>query len=309
MATLAGVNVLVIGANGFLGKHLLARLYRENAKIHAVSRSSQPSDSRITWWTGSAAGSVWIRELVARIKPDIIYQLASASLGGQDLRFVLPTFESDLQTTVNTLAAACEVGCSRLIMTGSLEEPMPSCKPKAPGSPYAAAKAAALLYGRMFQQLYSVPVVILRPFMTYGPGQKEHKIIPYTIKSMLRGESPELASGTRLVDWVYVGDVIESFIAAATAPDAVGKDIDVGSGLLTSIREVVEQIQCLIPSAPNPRFGALHDRANEQVRVADLTGAEQILGWRPSTSLSQGLSSTITWYRENVQPEPAPNKL
>jgi UDP-glucose 4-epimerase len=304
-----GVNVLVIGANGFLGKHLLRRLYKESATIHGVSRNPQPSTSRITWWTGSAAASGWIRDVVKRIKPDIIYQLASASLGGQDLRFVLPSFESDLQTSVNSLAAACEFGCSRFIMIGSLEEPLPTCKPKAPASPYAAAKAAASLYGRMFQQLYAVPIVILRPFMTYGPGQKEHKIIPYTINSMLRGESPALASGTRLVDWVYVNDVIDGFMAAATAPDAVGMDIDIGSGSLIPIREVVEQIQKLIPGSPSPRFGALRDRANEQVRVADLKSAEQILGWKPRTSLFEGLSETIAWYRENVPPKPAASKL
>src|SRR6185369_11091250 len=215
MTRLHGVKVLVVGANGFLGAHLLNRLCSEDAKVYAVSRNAQPSDTAVTWWRGSASDSDWIREVIARINPDVIYQLASSSLGGQDLKFLLPSFENDLQTTVNTLLAACEVGCARVVMTGSLEEPVPSCKPNAPASPYAAAKAAASMYGRMFQQLYAVPVVSLRPFMTYGPGQKEHKIIPYTIKCMLRGESPALSSATRLVDWIYVDDVIDSFIAAA----------------------------------------------------------------------------------------------
>src|SRR5437868_470103 len=140
MATLRGAKVLVVGANGFLGKHLLGRLGKEDAKIHAVSRNAQPSDTAVTWWKGSASDSDWIREVIARIEPDIIYQLASASLGGQDLKFLLPSFASDLQTTVNTLLAACEAGCGRVIMTGSLEEPLPGCKPKSPSSPYAVAK-------------------------------------------------------------------------------------------------------------------------------------------------------------------------
>jgi nucleoside-diphosphate-sugar epimerase len=236
--------------------------------------------------------------LVADVKPEIIYCLASASRGGQDPELVLPTFENDLQTAVNALAAAREYGCRRVIMSGSLEEPILGCKPKAPSSPYAAAKAAARLYGRMFHQLYSVPVVILRVFMTYVQGQKDHKIIPYTIQSMLKGLSPALASGTRLVDWIYVDDVIKALIAAATMPGAVGMEIDVGSGTLTAIREVVEHIRRLIQHAPEAGFGFLQDRANEEVQVADLEAAEKILGWTPSTSLSQGLSKTVEWYRD-----------
>src|SRR6185369_17886519 len=89
MTKFRGAKVLVVGANGFLGKHLLGRLGKEDAKIHAVSRNAQPSDTEVTWWKGSAADSCWIGELVARIEPDVIYQLASASLGGQDLKFLL----------------------------------------------------------------------------------------------------------------------------------------------------------------------------------------------------------------------------
>ena len=81
-----------------------------------------------------------------------------------------------------------------------------------PSSPYAAAKAASGLYGLLFQHLYSVPVVMLRPFMTYGPGQKAHKVIPFTIQSMLKGKSPTLSSGTRPMDWIYVSDVIKKHL-------------------------------------------------------------------------------------------------
>jgi nucleoside-diphosphate-sugar epimerase len=135
--------------------------------------------------------------------------------------------------------------------------------------------------------------------MTYGPGQKEHKIIPHTIKSMLRGESPALSSGRRLVDWIYVDDVIDGFMKAGIAPEAVGMDIDIGSGSLTSIRAVVEEIHHLIPGAPKPGFGSLQDRAKEQVRVADLTLARQVLDWTPKTSLSDGLRQTVEWYKNS----------
>jgi UDP-glucose 4-epimerase len=210
---------------------------------------------------------------------------------------VLPTFENDLRTTVNTLVAARGIGGPRVILTRSLDEPLPECPAAAPSSPYAAAKAASGLYGRLFQQLYSVPVVMLRPFMTYGPGQKDFKIVPYTIRTMLKGESPALSSGARQMDWVYVDDVIEAFIAAATVPDAVGAEIDLGSGSMTSIREVVEEIRALMPGAPAPTFGGVPDRANEQIRRADIKTAEERLGWTAKTSLRDGLRQTIDAFR------------
>ena len=91
--------------------------------------------------------------------------------------------------------------------------------PQTPHSPYAAAKWAASGYGRMFHELYGAPVVILRPFMTYGPGQAPSKLIPAVTLSLLRGERPKLSSGKARADWVYIGDVIEGFIAAAPHPE------------------------------------------------------------------------------------------
>jgi UDP-glucose 4-epimerase len=237
---------------------------------------------------------------MARLKPDIIFQLASASLGGQDPQLVLPAFENDLRTTVNALVAAQECGVGRVIITRSLDEPLQGEGTTAPPSPYGAAKAASGLYGRMFHELYGLPVVMLRPFMTYGPGQKVHKVIPYTILSMLRGVSPRLSSGERGVDWVYVHDVISAFVAAATRPEAVGKEIDLGTGTLVSVRDVVEEIGRLIPGAPQPSFASRSDRVNEVVRLADLKTAETSLGWRPTTLLREGLAQTIDWYRKRL---------
>ena len=100
-------------------------------------------------------------------------------------------------------------------------------------SPYAAAKWAAAGYGRMFHSLYDTPVVILRPFMTYGPGQASTKLIPAVTLALLRASGPRLSSGRHRSDWVYISDVIEGFVAAATVPGIEGKTIDLGSGTLT----------------------------------------------------------------------------
>ena len=152
----------------------------------------------------------------------------------------------------------------------------------------------------MFHQLYGVPVTMLRLFMTYGPGQKAYKLIPYTILSLLKGQPPKLSSGVRPVDWVYVQDVITAFIAAAVKPEAVGQIIDIGSGSLVPVREVIEEIHRLIPQSPKPLFGALPDRTVESVRRAETEAAARILAWRATTPLSEGLCQTIQWYREQM---------
>jgi nucleoside-diphosphate-sugar epimerase len=292
---LAGRKVLVVGGAGFLGRKLILRLGAEGARIHGISRRRQVEGEDVEWWVGSAAEIGWMRDVVSRVKPDVVYALTSASLGGQEAENVLPAFEDDLRAGVNTLLAAREAGCGRVILAQSMEEPEEGgCPP----SPYAAAKAACAGYARMFQRLYGLPVVMLRPFMTFGPGQKEHKVIPYVILSMLRGRTPLLKSAGRRVDWVYVDDVVEGFVAAATSGRATGREMDLGTGNLVAIREVVEEIERLLPECPRAEFGGIADREGEAERVAKTALAWEVLGWKASTPLREGLAATVAWYRD-----------
>jgi UDP-glucose 4-epimerase len=121
--------------------------------------------------------------------------------------------------------------------------------------------------------------------MTYGPGQRVQKIIPYVTLELLQGRAPKLSSGRRQVDWVYIDDVIEGLLAAVQAHDVEGYTIDLGSGSLLSIQAVVKQLIVLVGSHVEPIFGGLPDRPFEQVRVADTAYSHAKLHWRPVTSL------------------------
>src|SRR5262249_36908880 len=156
------------------------------------------------------------------------------------------------------LTAATELGCERIVIAASMEEPQVA--PAVPASPYGAAKWAATGYVRMFYDLYQSPVVITRPFMTYGPRQRPHKIIPHVILSLLRGQARALGSGTRLVDWLYVDDAIDAFLLAGSHPDIAGAELDLGSGERVAIREVVCKIADLIATRDAIRFGDMPDR-------------------------------------------------
>jgi len=128
-------------------------------------------------------------------------------------------------TAFNLLIAGAENSAGRMVLAGSFEEP--DEVDTAPCSPYAAAKWAASGYARMFHALYQVPVVVAKIFMVYGPGQLDYtKLIPYVTLSLLRGEAPMLSSGARLVDWIYVDDVVDGLIGCAQAPGIEGRTVN-----------------------------------------------------------------------------------
>jgi nucleoside-diphosphate-sugar epimerase len=214
------------------------------------------------------------------------------------MEHVSPSFHDNLVASVNILIAASEIGCKRILTTGSMEEPDQLCNAYSiPRSPYAAAKWAGSMYARMFHELYQLPVVILHVFMVYGPIQKDiKKLIPYVILSLLRGKTPELASGQRLVDWIYVTDVVSGLIAAALAPSIEGKTLDLGSGELISIKHIVEKLVELVNPTIIPRFGALPERLHESARKADINQTKNLSHWKPEITLDAGLRETIKWY-------------
>ena len=233
-----------------------------------------------------------------QVSPDLVFHLASQVGGSRAIDWVLPTVKSNLLSTVNLLVAAAESGCHRFVVAGSMEEPA-NPQVAIPCSPYAAAKSASTAYARMFYALYDLPVVVLRLFMVYGPEQRDlAKLIPYVGLSLQRGETPELASGRRLVDWVYVDDVSNAFVAAAATGGVEGETIDVGTGELVSVRTVVEKLTSLIDPSIEPRFGALPDRPLESLPRANVDRSFSLLEWRARVPLDEGLRRTARWLRQ-----------
>lgn len=295
--SLRGRHVLVTGASGFIGAHLVARLERDGAVVHAVSRSAEGSAGS-RWWRVDLADAEQVAALVAAVEPMVIFHLASEVAGAREVANVLPMFRSNLASTVNLLCAAAPLG-ARVVLAGSMEEPDPGDPGAAAGSPYAAAKGAGTIYARMFHTLYGLPVVHLRVFMVYGPGQRdERKLVPYVTLALLRGEPPRLMSGRRAVDWIYVEDVVDAFLAAAVSDDAVGRSLDVGTGRLETVRGVVERLAGLVGGDAEPEFGAMGDRPLEAVRIARTAATEAAMGWKPRVALEVGLARTVAFYRD-----------
>ncbi|HVR29246.1 MAG TPA: NAD(P)-dependent oxidoreductase [Thermoanaerobaculia bacterium] len=300
--------VLATGASGFIGRHLSARLARAGAQVHATSRSgplagrdAASGDRGVEWHRLDLGDDAAVRTLVARVKPDVVFHLAGLVKGSRDRALVLPALEANLAATVRLLDAVAEHGSSRFVQIGSLEEPPIDQPPQPPASPYAAAKAAATAYCRMYAELYGLPVVIARVFMVYGPGPQDRgKLVPYVIRTLLDGGTPRLSSGTRAVDWVYVEDVAEGLARIASADRVAGQVIDLGSGELVTVADVVRRLYRLAARDDEPRFGSLDDRRLEQIRRADVAATRAALGWAPGVDLDSGLRRTLDWFRREA---------
>jgi UDP-glucose 4-epimerase len=294
-----GRAVAITGAAGFIGTRLRSRLVAAGAIVHAVSRRPQQSDDPAgRWWELDVRSTGALDELVRSVEPEVLFHLAGETSAARELELVQPTFAANVAATVNVLTSVAASSPSiRVVTAGTLEEPPPGSGATA-SSPYALSKATATAYGLLFQELYRTRIVNLRVFMTYGPGQSAvRKLVPYVTLALLKGVPAVVSSGRRLVDWIYVDDVVSAFLAAGLAGEAAdGRSFDVGSGRLISVRAVAEEIAAIVGRG-EVRFGERTDRPREQEPVADPEPATSILGWRAATPLSEGLRRTVEWYR------------
>jgi nucleoside-diphosphate-sugar epimerase len=289
---------LVTGASGFIGAALCRRLLAHGVRVTGVARRPEAFHlAGVHWRHGDLTDPDFVSELFRQERPERVFHLAGFVSGDRRREAVWPALEGNLLAHVRLLLAALEAGCPRVLATGSLEEPEPGAQ--APfASPYAAAKWAAAGFSRLLRDLYGAPVVTAKVFMVYGPAQRDRqKLVPFVLDQLLAGQSPALSSGTREVDWIFVEDVVDAYLAFAEAPGIEGETLDVGSGQLVSLRAVVEQIQRLLPGSPAVGWGLRPDRPFERIRRADPASATARTGWRPVTSLAEGLARTLEWHR------------
>jgi UDP-glucose 4-epimerase len=291
----ASGNVLVTGASGFIGRALVRRLVADgHTTVCTARRPAHDIAEGAAWVPGDLTDRSFVQRLIEEARPAVVFHLASQVTGSRSIDVVPATLANNLVASVSVLEAATEAGCDRVVLIGSGDEPAAG---DAPCSPYAATKWAVGGYARMFLSLYGTPVTTARPFMVYGPDQPDTtKVVSYAITSLLRGEAPELSSGRRLCDWVYIDDVVDALLVLADAPDVIGRVVDVGTGRLHTVRHVVDTISTLVGPCVEPVFGGLPDRQAETEAVADVAETARVCEWRPTTDLYEGLKRTVAWY-------------
>ena len=249
LAGLSGRRVLVTGASGFVGSHVVHRLVALGAQVAAVS-SSATADSPgrlrgviddIALLPGDLNDPASMATVVAQAQPELVIHHAALTHVGKSFSRINEHIETNISGTANLLAALGG-GYERFVYVGSGDvygdAPIPFREdgPVGPLSPYAVSKYAAERFCRMFQQAYDWPIVCLRPFNVYGPEQSPDRIIPELILSALSGRDLDMTEGRQSREFMYIDDVVDAFLRALTMPGADGEVINVSSGEEVSIR-------------------------------------------------------------------------
>jgi UDP-glucose 4-epimerase len=238
--------------------------------------------------------------LLLDARPEFIFHLAGYVTGARGIEHVLPALEANCVMAVNLMVAAAALPGVRVVLANSLEEPAPTEADAPPVSPYAAAKLASTAYARMLHSLYGLHATPVRIAMGYGPRQMDfRKLVPYAVRCALTGEAARFSSGARVCDWIYADDIVDGMVAAALSERAAGEVVDLASGRMASVADVVSQIFA-IAGAPLPAFGAEPDRALERLREPDVGRAFALTGWRAKIGLEEGLRRTVDWYRAEL---------
>lgn len=321
MGSLSGRPVLVTGAGGFIGGHLVEMLVAEGASVTALVRyNSRNERGTLDWISPDVAAEV---QVVLGELRDI--ESVSRAVKGSEIvlhlgaqiaipySYVNPRdfFEVNVLGTLNVAQACLAAGVQRIVHTstsevyGSAQQvPITETHPLEPQSPYAASKLSADKVMDSWHRSFDLPVVVLRPFNTYGPRQSARAIIPTIISQALAGDTLRLGSLHPRRDLTFVGDTAAGMLAAAMAPDAAGQTIQLGTGHAVSVGEIVQLVGELMGKELHPVLDEARVRpANSEVELllSDPARARELLGWEPRVTLREGLEQTIEWIGLNAR--------
>ncbi len=319
----AGRKVLVTGAEGFIGSHLVDRLLSEGAEVRAFVHYNP--FGRWGWLQGRTdeveilAGDVRDGERVAHVMSGVEVVFHLAALIGIPYSYDAP--ESYVQTNVlgtyNVLNACRRAGVARLVHTSTsevygsaLHVPIDELHPLQPQSPYSASKIGADMLALSFYHSFELPVAVVRPFNTYGPRQSTRAIIPTVLTQLLSGsEEIRIGASSPTRDFNFVGDTVAGFLAVAGCDKALGEVVNVGSGREIAIGDLVHLLVQISGHSGKvvEDTGRLRPAGSEVSRLlCDNTRARDWAGWEPQVSLEDGLARTAGWMRDNPGPlEPA----
>ena len=316
--------VLITGAEGFIGSHLVERLLQEGCDIRAFvyynfSNSWGWLDSlprerleQIEIFAGDIRDPNGAREAVKGV--EAIFHLAA--LIGIPYSYHSPDnyIDTNIKGTLNILQAARASGVKKVLITSTSEVygtakyvPIDEDHPKQGQSPYSASKIGADYIAESFYRSFNLPVVIARPFNTYGPRQSARAIIPTIITQLLSGQTEiKLGALTPRRDFTYVKDTARGLIEIVKSDKTAGEEINIATESEISIGELAQRlIDAINPGARITQDGSrLRPEKSEVERLLGSRGKiSWLTGWNPRYSLDEGLKETIEWFRnkENLK--------
>ncbi len=296
---------LITGGAGFLGAALANRLASEGHQVRVVDDLSAGDAARLDRAVLFTRGSVLDRPKMWTLLQDVdcVYHLAARVLVSESILYPREYNEVNVGGTVSVMEAMRDAGVRRVIFTSSgavygeqAHQPVREDQPPNPQSPYAVSKLAAEYYVRTIGALWGIETVIMRIFNAYGPGQNlppsHPPVVPRLLQQALRGASLVVfGSGAQTRDFVYVDDVVRALVAAATA-DVNRCTLNVGSGVETSINELVSQVAEAVGREVEVLLSPAESGGVSRL-CADLTAVRRLLGYEPRVDLREGLRLTL----------------
>lgn len=311
---LSGQKVLVTGASGFIGAHLVRRLVALGADVSVMLRPGSecrklaPLQGRLQIVNGDLCDPASLDAAVARAQPRFAFHMAAFTNVSRDRTNDERALMVNLVGTVHLLNALSDAGVERIVNSGSCEEygdkapPVIEADALHPVSPYSVSKAATSMWCEMVHRTRGVPVTTIRPFLSYGPEQEAVRLIPQAIVAALADHDFPTTLGEQTREFTHVSDIVDGYLRAATVAGIEGQIFNLSSGEEVSVRDAVDLIFRLSGSRGRPLFGALPYRQAELWRsCGDATRAREQLGWKPMVRFADGIADVIPWYREALR--------
>lgn len=303
--------VLVTGASGFVGANLARRLLHDGHDVHLLLRPSytpwriEEIRHEVRVHVAELTDGEAVDAVVREVRPSWVFHLATHGAYSSQMD-VAQIAQTNVLGTIALVEACLKTGFAAFVNTGSSSEyGRKDHAPKEtewlePNSHYAVTKAAATLYCRYTAQARGVHLPTLRLYSVYGPYEEPTRLIPTLLRRGLAGELPPLVSPDTSRDYVYVDDVVDAYLLAATCQgQEPGAVYNVGTGAQTTLREVVEIARHLLSIEAEPQWGTMPGRIwDTDVWVSDPSAIRQALGWQPRHTLEAGLRRFVDWLRD-----------
>jgi NAD dependent epimerase/dehydratase len=308
-------NVLVTGADGFIGSHLVELLVSQGIKVRALSQYNSFNDwgwlenidclNEIEVVSGDVRDPFFCKEIMQGV--DCVFHLAALIAIPYSYSAPQSYVETNVTGTLNICQAAKELGGIRVIHTSTSEVygtaqyvPIDEKHPLQPQSPYSASKIGADAMAMSYFNAFELPVTIARPFNTYGPRQSARAVIPTIISQIANGAKEiKLGDVSPTRDFNYVTDTCRGFIELANCSDAVGKTVNIGSNYEISVGDTLNLIKDLMKSDVTfiTEDQRLRPENSEVFRLwCDNSLINQLTGFKPEFSIERGLQETINWF-------------
>ncbi|MEP6507169.1 MAG: SDR family NAD(P)-dependent oxidoreductase [Gemmatimonadales bacterium] len=315
ISDLAGTNVLVTGASGFIGSHTVRALIAAGAKVHALVRHSSSVerlvelDASIDLHTGDVTNREALDVCFHSARPEVVFHLAADTSARHDeggFEGIDLSVAVNLTGTLNVIRAAATPGSQvkRVIRTGSIGEygnaaiPFGELSRERPTSTYSASLVATTQFCQALQPALPFVLVTMRPALVYGPSQGPGFFISQLIRNCLDGTDFEMTGGSRRRDFIYVGDVVAGLLAAASSDGLGGEILNLATGQGHALTDVADLVVRLTGSAIEIKRGARSASVSDPSDLISSTvRAAERLGWRAQTGLEEGLRRTVEWER------------